>query len=85
MICAESIVPRPADATVQRGTVEPLMSKLGFLIYILTAPAVAGALMIIVLSMPGYKSNTLITAALAGFVAALPIAWAVTKKLAGKI
>jgi hypothetical protein len=61
------------------------MSKLGFLIYILSAPAIAGTLMLIVMSMPPFKTSMLVGAALLGFVVALPVAWMVTKKLSASV
>jgi hypothetical protein len=67
------------------GFQEPFMSKLGILIYILTAPVIAGVLMIAVLSMPPYRNNILIGAGLLGFAMALPVAWAVTKKLSQNV
>lgn len=61
------------------------MSKLGFLVYILTAPVIAGTLMLVILSMPPFKTSMLVSAGLLGFVVALPVAWMVTKKLSANV
>lgn len=60
------------------------MKWLPLLVYVLTAPTLAGIFMIAVLSMRDYSTNMLIGSAVIGFVAAIPIAWILAKQLAGK-
>lgn len=58
------------------------MKWLPMLVYVLSAPAIAGIIMIAVLTMPQYSTKMLIGGALLGFVIALPFAWVVSRKLA---
>jgi hypothetical protein len=60
------------------------MKWLPLLVYVLTAPTLAGIFMVAVLTMRNYSTNMLIGGAAIGFVAALPIAWILAKQLAGK-
>lgn len=61
------------------------MKWLPLLVYILSAPTIAGIIMIILLSMGNIPTKTLITATLAGFVVALPVAWFVTRAIRNAI
>lgn len=49
--------------------------------YILAAPTLAGIAMIAVLTMPGFTTRMLLSAAAAGFVIAMPAAWLVARNL----
>lgn len=61
------------------------MKWLPLLVYILSAPTIAGIIMITLLSMGNIPTNTLITATLAGFVVALPVAWLVTRAIRNNV
>lgn len=58
--------------------------KLALLMYILAAPTLAGIAMIAVLSMPDFSTRMLLSAAAAGFVAAIPAAWLVARNLSSR-
>lgn len=60
------------------------MKWLPLLVYVLTAPVIAGVIMIAVLSMGKFTTTMLVGGGLAGFVIALPIAWVVSRQLAGR-
>lgn len=59
-------------------------TKLAFLIYIMAAPTVAGAAMVAVLTMRGFTTQMLVAAGLAGFVAAMPVAWLVARSIGAR-
>lgn len=57
------------------------MKWLPLLAYVLSAPVIAGIIMVAVLTMPKFTTTMLVGGALLGFVIALPVAWLVSKKL----
>ena len=57
------------------------MRWLPLLVYLLSAPVIAGIIMIAVLTMPQFTNTMLVGGALLGFLIALPVAWVVSKKL----
>lgn len=54
---------------------------LGILVYILAAPVIAGALVIAVLSAGHVSTAWIVGGGLAGFVAAVPVAWYLARTL----
>ena len=59
------------------------MKWLPLLIYFLAAPVIAGSIVIAVLSMRISSTGLLVGGGLLGFVVAIPVAWIVSKRLAG--
>ena len=58
------------------------MGKLALFIYIMAAPTLAGIGAVAVILMKDFSPMLLIAVVLAGFIAALPLAMVVSKKLA---
>ena len=58
------------------------MKWLPLLIYVLSAPVLAGIIMVAVLTMPNFTTQMLVGGALLGFVVALPVTWIVSRQLA---
>ncbi len=56
------------------------MRWLPLLVYVLTAPTIAGSIMVALLTV-GVLNNTLIFGTLAGFVVALPVAWILSRSI----
>lgn len=56
------------------------MRWLPLLVYVLAAPTIAGSIMIALLTI-GVPNNTLIMGTLAGFVAAIPVAWILSRSI----
>lgn len=56
------------------------MRWLPLLVYVLAAPAIAGSIMIALLTLNA-DNRTLIAGTLAGFAIALPVAWVVTRSI----
>ena len=54
------------------------------LFYVFIAPTVTGILIVAVLTMPDYTSNSLIIAAVTGFFVAAPVAWVISKNIGNK-
>lgn len=57
------------------------MTRLFGIIYALAGPTVAGVLIIVALTMGMVDMKTMIYAAVAGFVVALPVSWIVAKQI----
>lgn len=57
------------------------MRWLTLLIYVLSAPVIAGAIMIAVLTMRDYSTTMLVGGGALGFIIALPVAWIVSRNL----
>lgn len=59
------------------------MTRLFMTIFALAGPTLAGSLVVAVLTMGLDTLQPILAAALAGFVAALPISWIIAKRLIG--
>lgn len=57
------------------------MTRLFGIMYALAGPTLAGVLIVAALTMGMYDTKSMIYAAVVGFVAALPVAWIVAKKV----
>lgn len=57
------------------------MSRLFGVIYALSGPTLAGILITVALTMNRFDTMTMIYAAVAGFIVAVPVAWIVAKQL----
>lgn len=57
------------------------MYRLFGIIYALAGPTLAGILIIAALTMNMFDAKSVIYAAVAGFVAALPVAWIVARQI----
>lgn len=60
------------------------MKWLPLLVYVLAAPAIAGSIMIALLTLNA-DNRTLITGTLAGFLIALPAVWLITRSIRNAI
>ena len=61
------------------------MKWLPLLVYVLTAPTMAGSIMVAILTMRDYSNTMLIGGALAGFIVAVPVTWFITRQLKASI
>ena len=57
------------------------MSKLGFLLYVMAAPTIAGIFVVALLTMGKFTATAVAGAAILGFLIALPVVWYVGKQL----
>ena len=57
---------------------------LAVIVYVMAAPVLAGAIVTALLSMPGYSTSSIGIGALVGALLAVPVAWVVTKQIAGR-
>lgn len=57
------------------------MSRLFMIIYTLAASVLAGAAVVAALTMNRFDVASIVTAALAGAVVAIPVAWVVAKRI----
>ena len=57
------------------------MSKLALMIYLIAAPTLAGVAMVAALTVPGTSTTVMLWAIALGFVAAIPVAFLVAKKI----
>lgn len=59
-------------------------TRLAVVLYIMAAPVLAGAAVTAVLTIRNYQTNWLIIGAIAGFVAAAPVAWLAARSITAK-
>lgn len=57
------------------------MIRLAALIYIFVGVTLAGSLIVAALTMNMFDTRSIVIAAVVGFVAALPVAWVLARKL----
>ncbi len=58
------------------------MTRLFFIIYTLAAPVLSGSFIVAALTMNWFDLRSIIIAAAAGAIVALPVAWGVARKIA---